>query len=167
MPLAGWQDGRMLTIFKSVTSTTFQLSNFYNEQWDTTELMNLGQSRGIIIWAYYFHLQVIVLGSLKFNIILVFWKWISSTQEHHLILKSIFGLFGSLKINKISVFWKWSSSSQDDNYGCNTRGTIFTVVNSTHQGIVRIVSQFILPIFLFQCYFVVMIGTKNAVNIFL
>ena len=47
----GWRDGRMLTIFKSVTSTTFQLSNFYNEQWDTTELMNLGQSRGIITWA--------------------------------------------------------------------------------------------------------------------
>ena len=91
----GWRDGRMLTIFKSVTSTTFQLSNFYNEQWDTTELMNLGQSRGIITWALwkelsttqddnfslvkkqnfiqvswmrYLHLQIIIMGFLKNNI---------------------------------------------------------------------------------------------------
>ena len=77
--------------------------------------------------------------------------------------------FGLFDLNIIIVFWKGLSSYQDDNYGCNTRGTIFTVVRSTHQGIVRIVLQFSLSFLFFYLNvdFVVMIGTENVVNIFL
>ena len=77
--------------------------------------------------------------------------------------------FGLFDLNIIIVFWKGLSSSQDDNYGCNTRGTIFTVVRSTHQGIVRIVLQFSLSFLssYLNVDFVVMIGIENVVNIFL
>ena len=182
----GWQDGRMLTIFKSVTSRTFQLSNFYNEQWDTTELMNLGQSRGIITWALWKELSTPQDDNFglakKQNFIQVSWmRYLHSSsldnnhwlpEEQHLIWgpwKVSYWGFGLFDLNIIIVFWKGLSSSQDDNYGCNTRGTIFTVVRSTHQGIVRIVLQFSLSFLssYLNVDFVVMIGTEDVVNIFL